>query len=163
MTELRANLYRVQAADGRGPWRPGLSKHWSDNDSDRPLQTAVHEQILDAAEQLCCELRVDVIPREKVHFTTELPDSTLAVTQMDVRDVWFSTQILLRGLDEFLSCYLNCFADFLSEEIFGLRLRVNLFTPDFRPAPTIRCKQDDLSVSQTLQITYYIIGVQCRS
>ena len=38
-----AKVYRVQAADGRGPWRPGLSKHWIDNDSDRPLQSAVHE------------------------------------------------------------------------------------------------------------------------
>ena len=70
-------------------------------------QTNAHEQILDAGEQLCRELMVDVIPREKVHFTTELPDSTLAITQMDVRDVWFSTQILLQGLDEFLSCYLE--------------------------------------------------------
>ena len=34
-------LYRVQAADGRGPWRPGLSKHWIDNDSERPLQADV--------------------------------------------------------------------------------------------------------------------------
>lgn len=23
-------LYRVQAADGRGPWRPGFSAHWAD-------------------------------------------------------------------------------------------------------------------------------------
>lgn len=38
-----ATLYRVQAADGRGPWRPGLSKHWIDNESNRPLQPAVHE------------------------------------------------------------------------------------------------------------------------
>lgn len=30
-------LYRVQSADGRGPWRPGLSKHWIDEESDRPL------------------------------------------------------------------------------------------------------------------------------
>lgn len=30
-------LFRVQAADGRGPWRPGLSKHWIDDSSMRPL------------------------------------------------------------------------------------------------------------------------------
>jgi len=28
-------LFRVQAADGRGPWRPGLSKHWIDRESDQ--------------------------------------------------------------------------------------------------------------------------------
>ena len=31
-------LYRVQAADGRGPWRPGLSRHWVDGDSTKPLK-----------------------------------------------------------------------------------------------------------------------------
>ena len=30
-------LYRVQTDDGRGPWRPGLSKHWIDTESDKPL------------------------------------------------------------------------------------------------------------------------------
>ena len=40
-THKRHTVYRVQAADGRGPWRPGLSKHWIDNDSDRPLQADV--------------------------------------------------------------------------------------------------------------------------
>lgn len=29
-------LFRVQAADGRGPWRPGLSKHWVDESTNRP-------------------------------------------------------------------------------------------------------------------------------
>ena len=29
MTDSAA-LYRVQASDGRGPWRPGLSQHWVD-------------------------------------------------------------------------------------------------------------------------------------
>lgn len=27
---LKSTLYRVQAADGRGPWRPGLSRFWAD-------------------------------------------------------------------------------------------------------------------------------------
>jgi hypothetical protein len=38
---INVKLYRVQASDGRGPWRPGLSKYWIDNDSDRPLQLDV--------------------------------------------------------------------------------------------------------------------------
>ena len=33
----KATLYRVQSVDGRGPWRPGLSKYWIDKDSDLPL------------------------------------------------------------------------------------------------------------------------------
>ena len=27
---LRMRVYRIQASDGRGPFRPGLSKHWCD-------------------------------------------------------------------------------------------------------------------------------------
>lgn len=27
---LNRTVYRVQASDGRGPWRPGLSHHWAD-------------------------------------------------------------------------------------------------------------------------------------
>jgi len=38
-----ATLYRVQAADGRGPWRPGLSHHWSDES-----RTTLQSGILDA-------------------------------------------------------------------------------------------------------------------
>lgn len=34
-------LYRVQASDGRGPWRPGLSRFWIDNESDKPLHKDV--------------------------------------------------------------------------------------------------------------------------
>lgn len=34
-------LYRVQAVDGRGPWRPGLSRHWIDHESDKPLKPDV--------------------------------------------------------------------------------------------------------------------------
>ena len=41
LTEIVKRVYRVQAADGRGPWRPGLSKHWIEMDSDRPLQPDV--------------------------------------------------------------------------------------------------------------------------
>ena len=34
-------LYRVQREDGRGPWRPGFSKYWIDENSTRPLQADV--------------------------------------------------------------------------------------------------------------------------
>lgn len=37
------NLYRVQAADGRGPWRPGLSKHWAEEYGVRCLPLPIHE------------------------------------------------------------------------------------------------------------------------
>lgn len=36
-------LYRVQAADGRGPWRPGLSHHWTDEN-----RTKLQAGIVDA-------------------------------------------------------------------------------------------------------------------
>lgn len=29
----RIFVYRVQASDGRGPWRPGFSERWIDNDA----------------------------------------------------------------------------------------------------------------------------------
>jgi len=30
-------IYRVQASDGRGPWRPGLSHHWVEDNSEERL------------------------------------------------------------------------------------------------------------------------------
>jgi hypothetical protein len=38
---MSLDVYRVQAQDGRGPWRPGFSKYWIDEDSQRPLQLDV--------------------------------------------------------------------------------------------------------------------------
>lgn len=70
-------------------------------------QTERHEKLLIAGERLCRKVGVDPIPRDKVHFTTELGDDTLAVTKMDTREVWFSTQIVLRGRDEFLAGYVE--------------------------------------------------------
>jgi hypothetical protein len=35
-----ATVYRVQAGDGRGPWRPGFSWHWVD-DNRTKLQTDI--------------------------------------------------------------------------------------------------------------------------
>ena len=40
-------LYRVQAADGRGPWRPGLSRFWIDEDCDKPLPEPVQDAFPD--------------------------------------------------------------------------------------------------------------------
>jgi hypothetical protein len=39
----RATLFRVQAADGRGPWRPGLSQYWVDHDSDQRMPPPVQD------------------------------------------------------------------------------------------------------------------------
>lgn len=69
--------------------------------------TSRHESMLAAGERMCLAVGVDPIPREKVHFTRDLDDRTLAVTCMDTRHVWFSTQLALRGRDEFLSGYLE--------------------------------------------------------
>lgn len=41
------HLYRVQAADGRGPWRPGLSKHWVDDNCDMRLPEPVQDAFPD--------------------------------------------------------------------------------------------------------------------
>ncbi len=70
-------------------------------------QTERHEKLLIAGERLCRNVGVDPIPRDKVHFTTELGDDCMGVAMMDTREVWFSTQIVLRGRDEFLAGYLE--------------------------------------------------------
>jgi hypothetical protein len=45
MTPIEAPVivYRVQAADGRGPWRPGFSQRWIDGDApaDRLTETVM--------------------------------------------------------------------------------------------------------------------------
>lgn len=69
--------------------------------------TAKHMALLAEGESLCETVGVDPIPRAKVHFTQDLDDSTLAVTCMDTRHVWFSTKLALRGRDEFLCGYLE--------------------------------------------------------
>jgi hypothetical protein len=80
----------------------GGSAHWTEVE-----HTERHEKLLIAGERLCAKAGVDPIPRAKVHFTTELGDDRLAITTMDTRDVWFSTQIALMGRDEFLAGYLE--------------------------------------------------------
>lgn len=66
-----------------------------------------HDLLLASGEALCRIAGVDPIPRKKVHFTRDLDDSTLAVTCMDTRHVWFSTKLVMLGRDEFLSGYLE--------------------------------------------------------
>lgn len=63
--------------------------------------------MLSQGERLCATVGIDPIPRDKAHFTRDLDDKTLAVTCMDTRHVWFSTQLALRGRDEFLSGYVE--------------------------------------------------------
>lgn len=63
--------------------------------------------LLELGEKLCRKVGVDVVPREKVRFTSDLEDRALAATCMDTRDVWFSTELALRGRDEFLCGYLE--------------------------------------------------------
>lgn len=50
---------------------------------------------------------MDVIPRDKLFFTRDLADGTLAVTVTATREVWFSTKLLMMGRDEFLAGYLE--------------------------------------------------------
>ena len=69
--------------------------------------TARHRALLDAGEAICAAASVDPIPRERVHFTSDLPDNSLAVTRMDTRHVWFSTKLVMLGRDEFMAGYLE--------------------------------------------------------
>lgn len=69
--------------------------------------TPQHERLLAEGERVCEAAGVDPIPRDRVRFTRDMPDGQLAVTQMDTRDVWFSTTIVMAGRDEFLSGYVE--------------------------------------------------------
>ena len=66
-----------------------------------------HRALLAAGERLCESIGVDPIPADKVHFTRDLDDRTLAVTCMDTREVWFSTKLAAIGNDEFMSGYVE--------------------------------------------------------
>lgn len=63
--------------------------------------------LVEDGERMCDSIGVDAIPRERVRFTKDLDDRTLAVTHMDTRDVWFSTKLAMLGRDEFLCGYLE--------------------------------------------------------
>ena len=70
-------------------------------------KTDRHVALIEAGERMCARVGVDPIARGMVHFTKDLPDSTLAVTRMDTRHVWFSTKLAMLGRDEFLCGYLE--------------------------------------------------------
>ena len=64
-------------------------------------------ELVELGERLCRHVGVDVIPRDKLFFTRDLADGTLAVTVTATREVWFSTKLLMMGRDEFLAGYLE--------------------------------------------------------
>lgn len=69
--------------------------------------TPRHESLLAAGAKLCQAIGADPIPRDRIHFTSDLGDKTLAVTCMDTRHVWLSTKLAMLGRDEFLCGYLE--------------------------------------------------------
>src|SRR5690606_9126220 len=69
--------------------------------------TQRHLSLVEMGERICEAIGVDPIPREKVHFTRDMRDSQLAVTCLDTRHVWFSTNLAARGEDEFLAGYIE--------------------------------------------------------
>lgn len=90
-------------------FRRALDRHRAANVG-RFLQTPMTDRflaLLAAGEGLARTVGIDVIPRDKVRYTAEMPDGTLAVTDMNTREVWFSTTIAMSGRDEFLSCYVE--------------------------------------------------------
>lgn len=91
---LLAALHAHLRESGRGQWEP-------------ITMDVRHSELVRAGESLCERVGVDPVPRERVHFTRDLGDETLAVTCMDTRDVWFSTKLAMLGRDEFLCGYLE--------------------------------------------------------
>lgn len=69
--------------------------------------TPRHESLIAAGAELCKSIGADPISRDRIHFTSDLGDTTLAVTCMDTRHVWFSTKLAMLGRDEFLCGYLE--------------------------------------------------------
>lgn len=63
--------------------------------------------LVDTAERLCANVSIDPIPRDKLFFTRDLDDGTLAVTVVDSREVWLSTKLVMLGRDEFLAGYIE--------------------------------------------------------
>lgn len=69
--------------------------------------TQRHLALIELGERLCDGIGIDPIPRNKVHFTRDMSDSQLAVTCLDTRHVWFSTNLAARGEDEFSAGYIE--------------------------------------------------------
>lgn len=89
-----AALHAHMKAGGKGRWEPV------------PMN-ARHDALIVEGERLCEAIGVDPIPRERVRFTRDLGDGTLAVTCMDTREVWFSTKLAMLGRDEFMAGYVE--------------------------------------------------------
>lgn len=64
-------------------------------------------ELVAQGERLCAAVSIDPIPRDKLFFTRDLDDGTLAVTVVDSREVWLSTKLVMLGRDEFLAGYLE--------------------------------------------------------
>ncbi len=91
-------------------FRMALDKHTNKGNGARWSEidlTAQYQRLLNDGEALCSRISVDPIPRDRVHFTRDMSDEQLAITCMDTRDVWFSTKLVMRGRDEFLSGYVE--------------------------------------------------------
>lgn len=69
--------------------------------------TQRHMDLVALGESVAARAGVDPIPQDRIHFTKDLDDATLAVTCMDTRHVWFSTKLALLGEGEFLSGYIE--------------------------------------------------------
>lgn len=70
-------------------------------------RAARHDALIAEGEKVARTVGVDPIPRDRIHFTSDLRDEALAVTCMDTRDVWFSTKLVMLGRDEFMAGYIE--------------------------------------------------------
>ncbi len=68
-------VYRVQAADGRGPWRPGWSQNWIDEDGpiDRLAETIM-----------------DLMPMERLHALPPTMMYGCGCRSLDALMKWFT-------------------------------------------------------------------------
>lgn len=91
-------------------FRAALDKFLHDNGAGRwqeVTRTPRHDALIAEGERVARAVGVDPIPRDRIHFTSDLRDEALAVTCMDTRDVWFSTKLAMLGRDEFMAGYIE--------------------------------------------------------
>lgn len=91
-------------------FRAALDKFLSDSGAGRwkeIVRTPRHDALIAEGERIARNVGVDPIPRDRIHFTSDLRDEALAVTCMDTRDVWFSTKLAMLGRDEFMAGYIE--------------------------------------------------------
>ncbi|MEN8821028.1 MAG: hypothetical protein ABF271_07975 [Abyssibacter sp.] len=108
--EILCHLAERRKAVAHPVFKSAVDAHIKKSNGERwaavPM-TERHKELIRSGEAICLAVDVDPIPSEKVRFTKDLPDGTLAVTVMDTREVWFSTQLVMLGRDEFLAGYLE--------------------------------------------------------